>query len=123
MEMNRMSVLIVACILVVSTSAHAVDFCVDIPTTQVTRVKTAVCDHIGWSATLPSGQANAETCVEAAQRWTRDQIRSVVLRVEAEAAEKSARATVDAEILATVIPIIPTPTPAGGAWTPVPDIP
>ena len=116
--MIKIGALFVAILL--ALPAHAVDFCVDIPATQVDRVKTAVCDHIGWSATLPSGQANAETCVDAAKRWTRDQIRAVVLRVEAEAAEKSARDTVDSQILSTVIPIVPTPTPAGGAWTPVP---
>jgi len=108
------------CIVAYVTPSYAVDFCVDIPATQVDRVKTAVCDHIGWSATLPTGQANAELCVDAAKRWVRDQMRSAVLAQEAGAAEKAARDTVDADLRSVVVPIIATPTPAGGEWTPIP---
>ena len=99
--------------------ALATQFCVDIPAAQVPRVRAALCDLAQWKAILPNGQPNGETCLQAAQRFTKDWMRSVTVEYEGDQAAASARATVRADAESNV-PSEATPTPDGDVWTPTP---
>ena len=105
--------------MLVAAQVLGAQFCIDIPASHATDAATALCLREGWSATLPNGQPNSETCNEAAKRaikrWVRDMTADYRGRLAAAEAERTAVAAVDAGMVYD-----PTPTPLGGVWTPTP---